>query len=320
MRRLRSAARQRLRDRATPRGTARARDGRAPRAPRSAAFSADIAGAAGDEHVAQDRVGGRHGGRYGRGACADAARRRARESATIRHRPSSAAPVQAPLLTTELASRFAPVALANIGTEYPNKPDHVLGRPDICGPRASSIPPSSAASTGTRACTCTGCSRACAGWCPTCRSAPGSPRCSTGTSSRPRSPPSARTSRGRRPHRSSVRTAGRGCSKLAPSSLADDDRDARRWSRALRRSPTRSRNAFATGCRAPTIRYATACTRTARSASLSRSTMRGRRRERARGGVRRARAGVVRRRSRRAGGVGALRRRLPVARARSRPT
>ena len=42
--------------------------------------------------------------------------------------------MQAPLLTTELASRLARVALANVGTDYPNKPDHVLVRPDDLRP------------------------------------------------------------------------------------------------------------------------------------------------------------------------------------------
>ncbi|CAG1008168.1 hypothetical protein BURK1_03492 [Burkholderiales bacterium] len=38
--------------------------------------------------------------------------------------------MQVPELTVTTASRLARVALANVSTEYPNKPDHVLGSPD----------------------------------------------------------------------------------------------------------------------------------------------------------------------------------------------
>ncbi|MEO8487833.1 MAG: DUF2891 domain-containing protein [Betaproteobacteria bacterium] len=45
--------------------------------------------------------------------------------------------MQAPALDAALASRFARVALANVRTEYPNKPDHVLaGDDDLRSPRA----------------------------------------------------------------------------------------------------------------------------------------------------------------------------------------
>lgn len=47
------------------------------------------------------------------------------------------AAVSWPVLTPELANRFAAVALAAIQTEYPNKPDHVLTGPqDVLPPRA----------------------------------------------------------------------------------------------------------------------------------------------------------------------------------------
>ncbi len=43
---------------------------------------------------------------------------------------------ESPALTTELASRFARLALANIAREYPNKLDHVLAGPsDVASPR-----------------------------------------------------------------------------------------------------------------------------------------------------------------------------------------
>jgi hypothetical protein len=52
----------------------------------------------------------------------------------MRDRPSAGAPLQAPSFTTALASRLARVALANVRTEYPNKPDHALVRAEDLRP------------------------------------------------------------------------------------------------------------------------------------------------------------------------------------------
>ena len=48
--------------------------------------------------------------------------------------------MQAPALSPSLASRLARVALANVCTEYPNKPDHVLAEAERRPPRPNAAP------------------------------------------------------------------------------------------------------------------------------------------------------------------------------------
>jgi hypothetical protein len=60
-------------------------------------------------------------------------------------------------LTPQIAQRFAEAALGHVTREYPHKLDHVMDGPeDVASPR-DLIRSSSAASTGTAACTVTGC-------------------------------------------------------------------------------------------------------------------------------------------------------------------
>ena len=73
-------------------------------------------------------------------------------------------------LTKERASAFARLALRGLTEEYPNKPEHVMDGPgDVKAPPACTRR-STAASTGTRRSTATGCWCGCCGCSPTCRS------------------------------------------------------------------------------------------------------------------------------------------------------
>ena len=175
--------------------------------------------------------------------------------------------------------------------EYPNKPDHVLtGDGDVRRPRA--LHPAFDGSFDWHSCVhmhwlLARVRRAASGAAQRAAIDASSTRTSRSAMHRRRS---ECTCSGRRPQRSSARTAGRGCSSLrasssrgsAASTLAVLAPLARRLRRALPRlSSSRS-----------DTRCATACTRTARSASRSRSTLRARRaRRRERRASEAARAG-----------------------------
>jgi hypothetical protein len=65
-------------------------------------------------------------------------------------------------LNAEQPSLFAGLALGHVAREYPNKLDHVMAARRTCWGRAPCTRSSTAASTGTPACTATGC------WPPCC--------------------------------------------------------------------------------------------------------------------------------------------------------
>ena len=225
-----------------------------------------------------------------------------------------------PSLDLALAARLAAVALANVEREYPATSSTTCWTATATRPRrARCIRRSTAASTGTRACTCTGCWRRCAGASRACRSAPRSTRVfdrhlDAGRDRRrvrvPRAP-------GRR-SRSSAPTAGRGCSSSRTSSAAPTTPWPAAGRRRSPRSPTRSS--------AATVDYLPRRSYPIRHGHASEQRVRARVRARLRAlrGERGGLAAVLRRRRcrwfgarpRRAGRLGAFGRGLPVAGAR----
>jgi hypothetical protein len=186
--------------------------------------------------------------------------------------------MQAPVLTAALASRFARLALGNVRTEYPNKPDHVLASPgDLRASRE--LHPSFYGSYDWHSCVHMHWLLA-----RLRRLHPSLPErgdiAAVFDDHLAEDAVAAECAYLARPQAKSFeRTYGWAwLLELARELGQGDDHGARRWARAQsRRSRTPSPRVTSTTCRAPVTRSATGCTRTRRSASRSRSTTRARR-------------------------------------------